>query len=147
MGVNFVEQAMGAEVAQHATLHDVLQFMPVVGLKQGGLVKAGLPVGCLGEHAIEYDEVEVKMSVHSGRCHGRAGAHPYRQPDVASTSHRHPGPRVGPNPVAVLRIDNGGAGVETGAGAGIDEWTAAPAAPAGWDTRLDLDWAILALRE
>ena len=56
-------------------------------------------------------------------------------------------PRVGPNPVAVLRSDNAGAGIETGAGIDFDEWTAAPAAPAGWDTRLDLDWAILALRE
>ena len=54
-------------------------------------------------------------------------------------------PRVGPNPVAVLRSDNAGAGIETGAGIDFDEWTAAPAAPAGWDTRLDLDWAILAL--
>ena len=59
-------------------------------------------------------------------------------------------PRVGPNPVAMLRGDNGADGVAKGAGVetapDIDEWTAAPAAPAGWDTRLDLDWAIMALR-
>ncbi len=36
-----------AEVAQHATLHDVLELVPVLGLKEGGLMEADLAVGCL----------------------------------------------------------------------------------------------------
>ncbi len=46
-GVGFVEQAVAVEVAQHATLHDVLQFMPVLGSEPGGLMEADLSVGCL----------------------------------------------------------------------------------------------------
>ena len=47
VGVGFVEQAVAVEVAQHATLHDVLEFMPVLGNEPGGLMEADLSVGCL----------------------------------------------------------------------------------------------------
>ena len=66
VGVNFVEQAMGAEVAQHASLDDVLELVPVRGSEQGGLMEAGLPVGCAREHAIEHNTVEVEVRVQ--RC-------------------------------------------------------------------------------
>jgi len=33
VGVGFVEQAVGAQVAEHAALDNVLEFVPVVGLR------------------------------------------------------------------------------------------------------------------
>ena len=37
-------RGVGAEVAQHATSDDVLEFLPVLGLKEGGLVKEDVTV-------------------------------------------------------------------------------------------------------
>ena len=45
MGVGFVEQATGAEVPEHAALHDVLELVPVLGSEPGGLMEADLAVG------------------------------------------------------------------------------------------------------
>ena len=44
VGVGFVEQAVRAEVAQHATLDDVLECVPVLGSESGGLMEADLPI-------------------------------------------------------------------------------------------------------
>lgn len=44
LGVNFVEQAMSAEVAEHAALDHVLEHGSVLGREQGGLVEADLCV-------------------------------------------------------------------------------------------------------
>ena len=66
MGVGFVEQAVHTEVAQHATLHDVLELVPVLGLKEGGLMEAHLTVIGRREHAIEHDDVEVEMRIEAG---------------------------------------------------------------------------------
>ncbi len=59
MGVGFVEQAVRTEVAQHATLHDVLELMPVLGRESGGLMEAHLTFIGPREHAVEHDDVEV----------------------------------------------------------------------------------------
>jgi hypothetical protein len=57
---------VAAEVAEHATLDNVLQLEPVLGLQEGALVEADLPISVPSEHAIEHDEVEVKMRVEAG---------------------------------------------------------------------------------
>ena len=65
VGVGFVEQAdpplvdAPSEVAQHATLHDVLKLVPVLGRESGGLMEAHLTVIGRREHAIEHHDVEV----------------------------------------------------------------------------------------
>lgn len=63
VSVGFIEEAAPPEVPQHAALNDVLEFLPVVGLKQGGLVKADLTVRTLRERAVEYDTVVVEVRV------------------------------------------------------------------------------------
>ena len=40
VGVGFVEQAVRTEVAQHTTLHDVLELVPVLGRESGGKASA-----------------------------------------------------------------------------------------------------------
>ena len=47
VGIGFVEQAVRAEVAEHATLDDALEVEPVVGLKEGGLIEMHLIIGGL----------------------------------------------------------------------------------------------------
>ena len=66
VGVNLVEQVVAMEVAQHTTLHDVLQLVPVLRHESGGLMEAHLPVRRVGEHAIEHNHVEVEVRVQ--RC-------------------------------------------------------------------------------
>ena len=44
VGVRFVEQASPVEVAQHATLDDVLKLVPMLGSESGDLTEAGLGV-------------------------------------------------------------------------------------------------------
>ncbi len=71
VSVGFIEEAAPPEVPQHAALKGtacplqavVLEFLPVVGLKQGGLVKADLTVRTLRERAVEYDTVVVEVRV------------------------------------------------------------------------------------
>ena len=63
MGVGFVEQAVRTEVAQHTTLHDVLELVPVLGRESGGLMEAHLTVIGRRKHAIEHDDVKVEVGV------------------------------------------------------------------------------------
>ena len=56
---------MRAEVAEDTALDYVLELVPVLGLKEGGLMEMDLAVGRLREHAIEYDDVEVEVGVES----------------------------------------------------------------------------------
>ena len=56
VGVGLVEQAVAVEVAEHATLDDVLKLMPVLGNEPGRLMEADVAVGRVREHTIEHDE-------------------------------------------------------------------------------------------
>ena len=42
MRIGLVEQVVAAEVAQHATLDDMLECMPVLGRQSGSLMEADL---------------------------------------------------------------------------------------------------------
>ena len=66
VSVGFVEQAVAMEVAEHTALDNVLEFVPVLGLKEGGLMEADLPAVGLREHAIEHNRVKVEMRVEAG---------------------------------------------------------------------------------
>jgi len=63
VGVVFLEQTPGAEVAQNAALDEALEGEPVVGGEPGGLVEAHRAVGRLVEDAVEDDQVEVEVGV------------------------------------------------------------------------------------
>ncbi len=63
VGVGIVEEASTPEVTKDATLDDVLEFLPVVGFEERGLMEANLPVRTLRERAVEYDTVVVDVCV------------------------------------------------------------------------------------
>ena len=65
-GVVFLEQTLGAEVAQNAALDEALEGEPVVRGEPGGLVKEYGSVGDLVEDAVENDQVEVEVGVERG---------------------------------------------------------------------------------
>jgi hypothetical protein len=62
-GVVFLEETLGAEVAEDAALDEALEGEPVVGGEPGGLVEAYRAVGRLVEDAVEDDQVEVEVGL------------------------------------------------------------------------------------
>jgi len=65
-GVEFIEQPVGAEVSEDATLKDALELDPVFGLEEGRLVKpslTGVAVAGLREDAVGDQHVEVKVRI------------------------------------------------------------------------------------
>lgn len=62
----FLEEVAALEEAEDAALEDGRECVGVVGGEVGGLVKADLAVGGLGEDAIEDHEMEVEVGVEGG---------------------------------------------------------------------------------
>ena len=62
-GVGLVEEAVYAEVPEHAALNNALEVEPVACVEQCRLVEAGGPVRDLGEDAVEDHEMEVEVGV------------------------------------------------------------------------------------
>jgi len=65
-GIGLIEQPVGAEGSEDATLHDALEPAPVLGPQERGFVEERLSVLGSGEDAVEDDEVEVGMGVEGG---------------------------------------------------------------------------------
>lgn len=66
VGVRFVEQALGAEVAKHPVLYDMLEFEPVGRSELAALMEMGLSVLGGRKHSVEHDDVIVKVCVERG---------------------------------------------------------------------------------
>ena len=47
VGIGLLEQAVAIEVAEHTLLDDVLEFVPMLGLQEGGFMEPGRPIGGL----------------------------------------------------------------------------------------------------
>ena len=63
VSVSFVEETVGAKVAEYAALDDALEVEPVVGLKPGGFMELDLTIGALRKGAVEDDTVVVEVRV------------------------------------------------------------------------------------
>jgi len=67
--VELVEQPVGTEVSEDATLNDALEPGPVLGLEKRRFVEASLSVVAVvawGEDAVEDDQMEVEMGIEGG---------------------------------------------------------------------------------
>jgi hypothetical protein len=63
---NLISVPLG-DILKHATLNDVLELDPVMGLKAGSFMEMGLTIaGGRREHAIEHHEVVVVVGVEDG---------------------------------------------------------------------------------
>jgi hypothetical protein len=62
-GVELVEEFLATEVAKDSSLEGRLQLADVIGRQIAGLVKAHLAAAGLAEHAVEHDEVVVRVDV------------------------------------------------------------------------------------
>jgi hypothetical protein len=92
----FLEETLGAEVAQDAALDDALKVEPVEGKEVGGLVEAGFPVGPLIEDAVEDDQVEVEPSGPGGEARSASRGSSARPPNDAERSSENWGLRDEP---------------------------------------------------
>jgi hypothetical protein len=62
-GVELVQEPVATEVAEDPSLEGGLHLADVIGRQLGGLVKLDVTVARLAEHAVEHDEMVVRVDV------------------------------------------------------------------------------------